>query len=276
MNARRPYLRLKLSLALFRKPPRLLGEAETAHLRKVAKRQARIEAAILASPEALDAAVPAAALEARLEEIRRRYPAHGEFLDDMRRNGLTEQTLAAAMTRELRIETVLARIAAQAPAVSEEDAERYYHRYPGAFTRPEARRLRHILMTFDDATQKQAVMARLEALRARIGTVKDFAAAALEYSQCPTALEQGVIGIVRRGQLFPELDASAFALAEGGMSSPLESPVGLHLLFCDAIWPETTMGFAEAKARVIARLGEKRGKRYQEAWIRKRLAGGAF
>jgi peptidylprolyl isomerase/peptidyl-prolyl cis-trans isomerase C len=270
MNAQ-PYLHLKLSLALFQTSPRSLDEAQTRHLREVARRQARIEAAILASPEALNVVVPEATVNARLEEIRQRYPARGEFLDDLRQNGLNEQTLAAAMTRDLRIETALERIAAQAPAVSEEEAEDYYHRHPSAFTRPETRRIRHILMTFDDAAQKQAVTTRLEALRANIRTAEDFAAAALKHSQCPTALEQGLIGTVRRGQLFPELEDSAFSLAVGEISSPQESPVGLHLLYCDAIWPETPSSFAEARTRVIAHLNEKRGKRGQEAWIRAQL-----
>ncbi|MDR0703292.1 MAG: nitrogen fixation protein NifZ [Azoarcus sp.] len=151
------------------------------------------------------------------------------------------------------------------PEISEEAAESYYRQHPRAFIRPEARRLRHILMTYDDAAQKERVTAQLEALRTGIATAEDFAAAALKYSQCPTALREGLIGAVRRGQLFPELEAPAFALAEGEISSPQESPVGLHLLFCDAVLPATTVSFADARARIIAHLTEKRGMRIQEA-----------
>jgi nitrogen fixation protein NifM len=266
-----PYFHLKLSLAFFQKSPQSLDAAQTAHLHKIAGRQARIEAAILGSPEAMHTVIPEATLNTRLEEIRQRYPDREAFLDDMRQNGLDEPTLTAAITRDLRIEAVLERVATQAPAVSEEAAKAYYQQHPRAFTRPEARRLRHILMTFDDAAQKQAVMTRLETLRSRIKTAEDFAAAALKHSQCPTALEQGVIGIVQRGQLFPELEAPAFALAEGEISPVLESPIGLHLFFCDAILPATALSFADARARVIAHLSEKHGKRAQEEWIRGRM-----
>ncbi|MDR2092917.1 MAG: nitrogen fixation protein NifZ [Azoarcus sp.] len=161
--------------------------------------------------------------------------------------------------------------AGREPEISEEDAERYYRQHPRAFTRPEARRLRHILVTYDDAAQKERVTAQLEALRARIGSVEDFAAAALEYSQCPTAMREGLIGTVRRGQLFPELEAPAFALAEGEISLPRESPVGLHLLYCEAVLPETTVSFEEARARIIAHLAGKRGMRGQAAGIGKRM-----
>ncbi|MDR2364817.1 MAG: nitrogen fixation protein NifM [Zoogloeaceae bacterium] len=271
MNAPQPYLDLKLSLNLFQKPPRSLDETESACLREIAGRQARIEAAILASPEARNVLIPEATRDARLEEIRQRYSKHEEFLDDMRQNGLTEEALADAVYRDIRIEAVLERVASQASEVSEEEARTYYRQHPRAFTRPETRRIRHILVTYDDAAQKQAVRTRLETLRARIRTAEDFAAAALEHSQCPTALEQGIIGTIRRGQIFPELEAAAFALAEGEISTPLESPVGLHLLFCDAIWPETTLSFAEARAHILDHLGKKHAKRRQKAWIRGQL-----
>jgi peptidylprolyl isomerase/peptidyl-prolyl cis-trans isomerase C len=270
MNAQpqQAYLALKLSLHQFQTPPQSLDEAETARLREVAGRQAKIETAILASPEALNVVVPKATLETRLKEIRQRYPGRAEFLEDMRQNALSEAALAEAVTRDICIDAVLERVAAQAPSVSEEEAEAYYRQHPAAFTQPETRRVRHILMTFDDAAQKEAVMTRLEALRAHVKNAEDFAAAALKHSQCPTALKQGVIGAIRRGQLFPELEEAAFTLAAGELSLPLESPVGMHLLFCETIWPETVLSLADAKPRVIAHLTEARGKRQQERWIR--------
>jgi peptidylprolyl isomerase/peptidyl-prolyl cis-trans isomerase C len=267
MNAQ-AYLQLKLSLALFKKPPHSLTGTETARLDEVAERQARIETAILASPEALDVIVPQATLNTRLEEIRQRYANRKEFLDDMRRNGLDEQELEAAAARDLRIEAVLERVAAQAPEVCAADAEIYYRQHPQAFTRPETRRVRHILVTFDNETQRQAAFTLLQNLRARIETAEDFAAAAGKHSQCPTALEGGIIGTVKPGQLFPELDAAAFALLESELSLPLESPIGLHLLFCDAILPGTTLSFADARERVITRLTEQRGQSRQQNWIK--------
>ncbi|MDR2032931.1 MAG: nitrogen fixation protein NifZ [Azoarcus sp.] len=146
--------------------------------------------------------------------------------------------------------------------VSEKDAELYYQRHPQAFARPEMRTLRHILVTFDDAGQKKDAIALLASLRDRILQSADraarFAAAALEHSHCPTALGNGLIGTVKPGQLFPELEPHAFSLAEGALSPPLESPVGMHLIFCERIHPPMTMSFEESKARIIAHLGGKR------------------
>ncbi|MDR3213700.1 MAG: nitrogen fixation protein NifM [Azoarcus sp.] len=266
-----PYLRLKLAQELFSKPPQALSAPEAARLEKIVAQQARIEAAILASPEAVNVIVPVATQSARLAEIRQRYSTRQEFLADMRQNGLDETALKTALLRDLVIEAVLERIAAQTIPVSEIDAEIYYHQHPEAFNRPEMRRLRHILMTFDNAAQKEAAFVLLAELRNHIQNVGNFAAAAARHSHCPTALENGVIGTVKRGQIHPELEPAAFALHEGETSAPLESPIGLHLIFCETIQPALTIPFADAKERLIARLTDERHKARQQEWVRSLL-----
>jgi peptidylprolyl isomerase/peptidyl-prolyl cis-trans isomerase C len=267
----RTYLCLKVALALYGKPPGALSPRESLRVEQVAGRQARIEAAILKSPEALRIIVPEATLTTRLAEIRNRYPDRAEFLADMAANGLDEAMLEADVVRDLVVEAVLERIAAMTPEVTGIEAESYYHRHPQAFTRPETRHLRHILITFSDAGQKQEAMTQLETLRPGIKDAEAFAAAALKHSHCPTALEGGVIGTVKPGQLYPELEAHAFTLPEGGLSTPLESPMGLHLLFCETIHPAVTLGFAESRERIITRLTEERRKENQQQWIRRLL-----
>ncbi|MDR2164109.1 MAG: nitrogen fixation protein NifM [Zoogloeaceae bacterium] len=266
-----PYLRLKVALEFFRKPPHALSRQESEQLAQVTARQAHIEAAILTSPEASRVAVPEASRAARLTEIRGRYPDHAEFLSDMRANGLDEAALEIAIARDLIVEAVLEGVAAKIPEISETEAETYYHRHPQAFTRPETRRLRHILVTFRNDAQKEEGMRLLTTLRSDIRDSHEFAAAALRHSHCPTALEEGVIGTVGPGQLYPELEAHAFALAEGELSAPLESPVGLHLVFCEQIHPARNLSFSESKPHIIARLTEARRKKRQQAWIKHRV-----
>ncbi|MDR3353234.1 MAG: nitrogen fixation protein NifM [Zoogloeaceae bacterium] len=263
-----PYLRLKVALELFQKTPEALSQQEALRVGQVVERQARIEAALLNSPEALRIVIPDTTRAARLAEIRKRYADRAEFLADIERNGLSEATLEAAIARDLVIEAALERVAAMTPEITETEAETYYHRHPHAFTRPETRRLRHILITFSGAGERQEALALLESLRRKIGNLQDFAAAALRHSQCPSALEEGVIGTVRPGQLYPELEAHAFALAEGEISAPLESPMGLHLLYCETIHPAVTMSFTASKPQILARLNEARRKQSQQRWIK--------
>jgi len=268
------YLELKLSWELFKKSPDKLSAEERTRLGKVARRQRDIEHCILTSPEAADVVIPESTLEGRLDEIRQRYADAGELNADLARLQVSETILADAVARDLRVEAVLERVAAQADPVSEVDAEIYFRLHPKAFERPETRRLRHILITFNSPEEKAKAAATLEQLRQTLVTAEDFAAAALRHSQCPTAMEGGQLGMIKRGQLYAELEPAAFALAENGLSEVVESPMGLHLLRCDEVVPQVNASFAEARPRIVEHLGDKRRVEAQRAWLA-RLTGQA-
>lgn len=262
------YLELKLSWELFRKAPETLSEPERHQLSEVARKQDSIEQRILASRAAADVMVPEATLLTRISEIRSRYPSTDEFAHDLERSGLNESLLAEAVERDLRVESVLEKVAAGTAPVTAVDAEIYYRLHPEAFDRPEARRLRHLLITFNSPTEKARTHAQLTALRATVRTPESFAAAARRHSQCPTAMEGGKLGVVKRGQLYAELEPAAFALTEGEISDVLASPIGLHILRCDEILPSGLLSFADVADRIIERLTDKRRREAQREWIK--------
>jgi len=262
------YLELKLSWQLFQKAPETLSDPERNRLLEVAARQNTLEQRILASAEAATVVVPATTLAQRVAEVRQRYPSEDDFVHDLERSGLNEATLGEAVERDLRVESVLEKVASASDPVSAVDAEIYYRLHPEAFDRPEARQLRHILITYNNDKEKAKALAQLDQLRSTVKNAQKFADAALRHSQCPTALEGGKLGTVKRLQLYVELEPAAFALAEGEISAVLESPIGLHIIRCDEILPSGMLSFAEVRQRIIERLTDKRRSEAQKAWIK--------
>lgn len=262
------YIELKLSWELFKKSPETLTAPERDRLSDVADKQDSIELRILASKAAANVVVPSATVKNRLDEIRKRYPSEDEFAHDMEGHGLTEGELEKAVERDLHIEAVLEKVASVIAPISPVDAEIYYHLHPEAFDRPEVRRLRHILITFNNPQQKIKAMATLVSLRSKLKNAEKFAAAALQHSQCPTAMEGGMLGLVKRNQLYAELEPAAFGLSEGEISEVLESPIGLHILRCDEILPSGMLPFPEVCTRIIERLTDKRRREAQQQWIK--------
>lgn len=261
------YLELKLSWELFKKAPDALSSPERSRLDRVAVRQTAMEGRILASLEAAAVVVPTATVAARLAEIRQRYGSGQEFRRDLEHLGLDDDGLAEAVTRDLRVEAVLEKVASMAPAVTVVEAEIFYRLNPRAFERPEARRLRHILLTFHTPPEKAAARRQLEKLQGTLSTAEAFAAAALRHSQCPTALQEGLLGVVTRGRLYPDLEPAAFALAEGEVSAIVESPMGLHLIRCDQVFEAGKMEFALVRERIVEKLAEQRRQQAQREWI---------
>lgn len=268
------YLALKLSWELFAKAPETLSPPEQERVDDVARKQAHIEQRILATPEAANVVVPATTLANRLAEIRARYPGQDEFNADLDRNGLDLPALEKSIESDLRVEAVLDKVAAAAGEVSIVDAEIYYRLHPEAFDRPEARRLRHILITYDKPAEKAKALSQLESLRNSLKSADEFGKAALRWSQCPTAMEGGVLGVVKREQLYAELEAAAFALAENEISAILESPIGLHIIRCDEIFPSGMQAFEEVSEKIVERLTDKRRQQAQRDWIKQALSVG--
>jgi len=266
------YAELKLSWELYQKAPEMLAEAEFAKLSKIAARQNAIEQKILASPQAANVIVPGTTLATRIAEIRARYQGEDEFTKDMERIGLTEDGLKQIVELELRVEALLDKVASNVAQLSSVDAEIYYRLHPEAFTPPESRRLRHILLTFNNSKEKLKALAQLEMLRSTLQNAEKFGEAAQRHSQCPTAMSGGELGVVKRQQLYPELEDAAFALVQGQISEVLESPVGLHILRCDEILPSDTLPFPDVEASIIERLTDERRKDAQKSWIKSLFA----
>lgn len=266
-----PYLTLKLARELYGKAPEALDEPERKHVAAVAARQQEIEQRILGSARAALVVLPEASVEACVKDIRDRYPDEPEFEADLGRSGLTIESLRAAIERDLKVEAVLEQVAAATPAVSETEVEIFYLQHLDRFRKPETRSLRHILITVNDAmpgSTRDAALAKIEAIRERL--LKDvgrFSEQALKHSECPTAMNGGLLGKVPRGKLYAEVETVAFELAAGELSIIVESELGFHLVLCDSVDPASTVPLAEVRERVREHLAGSRHAAAQKAWI---------
>ena len=265
------YLTLKLAAKLFSKPPDALAADELKRVRAVAARQRQIEAMILGTPESAHVMVPQASIDACLQEIRSRYGSEEDFHADLERIGLDVASLRRAVERDLVVEAVLEKVGARAAAVSDTEVEIFWFMHRDRFRRPETRVLRHILVTINEAlagSERPAASASIEAIRSRL--LKDperFAEQALKHSECPTAMNGGLLGRVPRGQLYPELEAAAFALGEGELSQAVETELGYHLVLCETIDSERNSRFDEVRQTIREHLEQQRRGTCQKAWI---------
>ena len=270
-----PYHLLRAASERFGVAPGALSDAQRREAERQARRTYEIELRVLASREASGLVIPPALVQAAVTRIRARYPDAEAFVADLGRNDLDPDTLAAALRRELTFDSIMQRVAARQPGVDEINLRLYYELHRGRFTSPERRLVRHILITVNDAfpeNRRDVALARIERLsdqlRGRPGVdAGRFGALARRHSECPTALEDGRLGEVRRGQLYPQLDALLFRLAEGEAGGPVESDLGLHLLYCERIHEARTLPFSKARDRIRRLLLERRRRDCQRAWL---------
>jgi peptidyl-prolyl cis-trans isomerase C len=269
------YHLLRAASERFQCEPAALSEVQLCEALARARQSLEIESLVLASAEARRILILPQQVEAAVAALRGRYPDTDTFLTDLRRNDLDLETLGLALRRELTFDAVMQQVAAHAVQVDEIDVRLSYELHRGRFTSPERRTARHILITLNDRfeeNRRDLVLARMERLRERLGgrpsaVARHFPDLARQYSECPTALEGGRLGEVRRGQLYPELDALLFRLGEGQVGGPAESELGLHLIWCERIHPEQILPFAKVRDTIRQALLERRRRDCQKAWL---------
>jgi peptidyl-prolyl cis-trans isomerase C len=266
---------LRAATERFQRNLTAIDDAQRAEVEAQAEQTYALEELVLASAEAAAVIIGAEAVERSVAEIAGRFDEPAELEADLARNGLDIAALKQALRRELTFDAVMRRIGSRYSAVTETDARIFFELHHDRFQTPERRTARHILITVNDdyaentADASASRAARLAAkLHAESGnTLQRFARLARRYSECPTAMEDGKLGDIQRGQLYPEVDAVLFALTEGEASEPVASEIGYHILLCERISPARTLPFNKAKERIVSALQERRSREAQRAWV---------
>lgn len=266
------YLNLKLAHELFQKQVDELRPEEKQRVAEVANRQQQLEQLILASAMAARVAVPETSVDSAFKEVQVRYAQREEFLADLSRIGLDEQGLRSAIERDMKVETILDKVGADIEPVSDTEVEIFYLTNLERFRRAETRSLRHILITFDKnagSEKREQAHAQLTQIGRQLAAQPErFEELALRHSECPTAMNGGLLGQVKRGQLYPELEPAAFALRAGELSAICESPVGYHLLRCDALSADSHAPLDAAREQIRDHLESQRRSQRQKDWIK--------
>lgn len=265
------YHLLRGAVERFSKGVAELDDQQYAEAREQAEKTLALESLVLSSRKAVDVIVSDEKVDQAVLEIINRYESHDDFLTDMQANGIGLDTLKNALRRELLFDSVMDLVASRSVKVSDLDVRIFYEMHKDRFVIPEQRKARQILITINPdypENTREAALERLQVLaeKARIKP-KRFGRLARENSECPTAMHDGLLGDIKQGTLYPELDTVLFALKEGEISEVVESEIGFHLLYCEKIAPEKAIPRAKAAARIRQLLEERARHACQKSWI---------
>ena len=265
------YTLLRAALALYKKTPDELQADELTQATIQADNEFKIENRILNAPEAGAVIISDTELQAAYQEIRGRYDDDESFFRELEKNHLNQDSLSAALFRQCRVNVVMELIALRAPEVSEAEIGLYYHLHTEQFNRPELREACHIFVSINPdyaENTREAALLRMQDISVKLQKKPyQFADLALKHSECPTALQGGVLGIVPRGKLYPELDAVLFSLKVGAISDIVESEIGYHLLLCKQIQKAETLSLQKATPKIRQLMNDRSRQACQRAWL---------
>jgi peptidylprolyl isomerase/peptidyl-prolyl cis-trans isomerase C len=262
---------LRAALTLYKKTPDELQSDELRQAEVQANNEFKIENRILNAPEAGAVIISDKELQAAYQEIRDRYDDDETFFRELEKNQLDPDGLRAALFRQCRVNVVMELVASRAPDVSEAEIGIYYHLHSEQFNRPELREACHIFISINPdypENTRETALSRMQEIRAKLQKKPyKFADLALKHSECPTALQGGVLGIVPRGKLYPELDAVLFSIKAGEVSDIVESEIGFHLVLCRQIQKAETLSLQKATPKIRQLMTERSRQTCQRAWL---------
>lgn len=271
-SAESNYAMLRVALEMYGKAPASLAAEEYQKVLHQVNRELAIGKRVLQAKEAADVVIPESVVNEAVAALEKRYDSKEDFLQALEANGLNRDTLSQALQYELKVEAVLEKVMAEKAAISDAEVEIYYLQHLEKFELPETRTARHILVTINEEyaenCREQALQRITEIQDSLLEQGEDFAAMAQRHSECPTAMQEGLLGRIKPGQLYPELDEALFEMEEGKLSEIIESPVGLHLLLCDEIHAAERRRFEEVKDKLRDHLEKNKRKRLLQEWLR--------
>lgn len=265
------YQLFKVSQDRYQKNPSVLSDQERKTITKICEQKARIEQAVLQSQEATKIAVSSDQVQSAMDEVLAKYESKDDFVNDIKNIDLTENDFCRAVSRELHVDAVMDYVGSKMEPVKDVDVSLFYYMNINKFKRPETRVARHILVTINDdnpENTRDASLAKINLIHNRlVKKTTRFEEQALKHSECPTSLQGGLLGEVKKGVLYPELEEVLFSLREQKLSDVVESEIGFHILRCDEIKPEGIVPYKEVFSKLKSHLEEKNRKQIQKQWL---------
>lgn len=181
-------------------------------------------------------------LERALEDARTGAGGDEAFERELARAGITELQLRTQWREQIRVrrlfEGLMRKEIWKEGEVTEQEVRTYYREHREELpTRPETVALAHILILPGAAEEtKEAAKRRIEDIEREIRGGKDFAEAAKEYSEDPSAKFGGSLGYLRLEDLgSPPFEEAARKLLVGEMSPPVLTRFGWHLILLEDV-----------------------------------------
>jgi parvulin-like peptidyl-prolyl isomerase len=191
-----------------------------------------------------------------------------KFKIALKKAGITDEQYREKLKKKHLVKHFITVEVKEKAQTSDEEVKAYYEANKKKFMRPEARRLKHILISVKpEATAEEwkAKKARAQEVIDKINAGQDMSTVAWDYSDGPYRVKSGDLGLVHRGRLYPTLEKEVFQLEPGRVSGIIETIYGYHVVRVEEVKPQEQMSLEEVNKSVQKELTEKKEKQLQEA-----------
>ncbi len=200
-------------------------------------------------------------VEAKMEEVKKRFPSQEQYNSALKRAGMTEEIVRYQLAMALAIEKYVEQEFGKKAKVTEEDARKFYDSHPDEFSQPEQVRASHILIKVApdaDKVKKEKALKKIKEVQQKAKKGEDFSELAKKYSEGPSAARGGDLGFFPRGKMVKAFEEAAFSLEKGEISDIVETPFGYHVIKVTDKKKQGKISFEKIKDRLIEYLKDQK------------------
>ena len=181
-----------------------------------------------------------------------------KFEAELKAQGLSPEQARDIIRANLVQEAIFNKVTAEVK-VTDDEVKKYYDKNKAQYGTPETRSVRHVLV------KKKALADQLyEDLRAG----GDWNAIAKEHSQDPASKNKGGKMVATKGQLVPEFEQTAFTIGNNGISKPVKTQYGWHII--QALGPvkkSQATPYNQVKEAIRQQLLQEKRNKEMETWV---------
>jgi peptidyl-prolyl cis-trans isomerase SurA len=205
------------------------------------------------------------------ERLKRFGAANMDELESMvKAQGLTMDSVRKRVRDSLRVAKVIRRKVALRVSVTEPEVDRYLVENRDKLETGLKYHAQHILITPASGSDAawEAARLRAEALRTQIQEGADFAEIARAHSRDASARTGGDLGVLKRGELAQDIEATILSLNPGEVSLPHRSSLGFHIFRLESKEVLEGEGLQRLRQQVREILYRQKYEARLEAWIK--------
>jgi peptidyl-prolyl cis-trans isomerase SurA len=216
---------------------------------------------ILSAADKMGIQIRPEAVSQRLEEIKGRYKNYDEFLDAVRREGLTVTEIRKKIENQMKGQIVVNNQVRSKVYVNPQEVTEYFDQHAGEFRRSD----RVFLNTIFAGSQsgREAAYEKIRTARNRLKEGEAFMAVAQELSELPS------VGEMSEPQLRPEFRSQIDLMEVGDISGIVEVPEGFYILRMEGRKPGAPASLQDVKDSIYQKLFEDKFRVHFQEWIQK-------
>lgn len=195
-----------------------------------------------------------------------------ELEDAARAQGISLDAIKKRVRDQIRVNKIIRRKVSLRVSVTEQEVDEYLKDNREKLETGLGYHARHILVTPESGESEQAwEAARLKAelLRTQLVAGADFAEVARQQSRdVGSAKDGGDLGVLKRGELAPDIESEILKLKPGEISKPHRSALGYHLFQLDSKDTLEGEGLQRARQQIRDILFRQKFETRLEAWLK--------